>query len=391
MVSYFPYNPISDIEVSETLTVKNSRVLLRHIPKEGSIKIRGFVEVDSTVLVPYQFHCAYSTETHYREANRIINFNAQHNGATLTINYVAVGTVFTAEDANEIKAHLENDSIHSSYTLPTASAQVKGGVKIGDNLVMNGELLSASVPTASAAVKGGIKIGSNLTMSGEVLSANSNIIFKGSMNALPALPTLGWLVYVEGKFYLGDGANWLPFCTCEKEVVPEFINHKKVLTGPNDDVIYNGDITVTEPDAYGYIPDWQWGENQYCGDGTQITLPEAFRYVEFRITDASGNDLYYTTNNGAIEYDEDGYEHWYTWITDVDKAVAHFYLNADDSYQRLYLQTVDFAESDPYCLEFMNRIGYQRYRAGTGTLTIHWTTNRAGEVVYYRADAPYEE
>ena len=82
MVSYYPYNPISDIEVSETLTVKNSRVLLRHIPKENSIKIRGFVEVDSTVLVPYQFHCAYSTETHYREANRIID-SAQNNADSI--------------------------------------------------------------------------------------------------------------------------------------------------------------------------------------------------------------------------------------------------------------------------------------------------------------------
>ena len=33
-----------------------------------------------------------------------------------------------------------------SYTLPTASASTKGGVKVGDNLAMNGEVLSAKLP-----------------------------------------------------------------------------------------------------------------------------------------------------------------------------------------------------------------------------------------------------
>jgi hypothetical protein len=33
-----------------------------------------------------------------------------------------------------------------SYTLPTASASTKGGIKVGDNLAMNGEVLSAKLP-----------------------------------------------------------------------------------------------------------------------------------------------------------------------------------------------------------------------------------------------------
>ena len=62
-----------------------------------------------------------------------------------------------------------------SYTLPTASAEVKGGVKIGEGLEMDGEVLKATggtpyeLPTASAEIKGGVKIGSGLTMDGEVL------------------------------------------------------------------------------------------------------------------------------------------------------------------------------------------------------------------------------
>ena len=65
-----------------------------------------------------------------------------------------------------------------SYTLPTASANTKGGVKIGAGLTMDGEVLKNTnptpptpytLPTASADIKGGVKIGVGLTMDGEVL------------------------------------------------------------------------------------------------------------------------------------------------------------------------------------------------------------------------------
>ena len=93
----------------------------------------------------------------------------------------------------------------NAYSLPTASATVKGGIKVGSNLSMTGDTLNAkdttytaatqsapglmsaadkvkldgvatnannySLPTASATVKGGVKIGSNLSMNGEVLNA----------------------------------------------------------------------------------------------------------------------------------------------------------------------------------------------------------------------------
>lgn len=55
-----------------------------------------------------------------------------------------------------------------SYVLPTASANVKGGVKIGSGLSMNGEVLSATgggsyeLPVASETTLGGIKVGDGL-------------------------------------------------------------------------------------------------------------------------------------------------------------------------------------------------------------------------------------
>lgn len=65
-----------------------------------------------------------------------------------------------------------------SYTLPTASSETKGGVKIGSGLTMTGEVLSNnnptpySLPTASAETLGGVKVGSGLTIADGVLSAS---------------------------------------------------------------------------------------------------------------------------------------------------------------------------------------------------------------------------
>ena len=65
------------------------------------------------------------------------------------------------------------------YTLPTASAETKGGVKIGSGLSMSGEVLNNtnptpySLPTASDETKGGIKVGSGLSIDENgVLSAS---------------------------------------------------------------------------------------------------------------------------------------------------------------------------------------------------------------------------
>lgn len=57
-----------------------------------------------------------------------------------------------------------------SYTLPTASADTKGGVKVGTGLTMDGETLKNSnptpytLPTASAETKGGVKVGDGLNI-----------------------------------------------------------------------------------------------------------------------------------------------------------------------------------------------------------------------------------
>lgn len=64
-----------------------------------------------------------------------------------------------------------------SYTLPIASAETLGGIKVGDNLSINSETgaLSATeytLPTAAADTLGGVKVGSGLSIADGVLSAS---------------------------------------------------------------------------------------------------------------------------------------------------------------------------------------------------------------------------
>ena len=61
-------------------------------------------------------------------------------------------------------------------SIPTATASVLGGIKVGDRLTITNGVLSADVqgssytlPTASTTVKGGVKVGTNLEMNGEAI------------------------------------------------------------------------------------------------------------------------------------------------------------------------------------------------------------------------------
>ena len=82
------------------------------------------------------------------------------------------GSVITIEDAISAGGG-------GGYTLPTASASTKGGIKVGSGLEMSGEVLNNtnptpySLPIASADVLGGVKVGTGLAIADGVLS-NSN-------------------------------------------------------------------------------------------------------------------------------------------------------------------------------------------------------------------------
>lgn len=209
MVKYIPYDPLNPVAIiGESHTIVDGKIRLRHTPVEHSIKISNFTEVASPAALHLnEFACMYSRETAYRESNRIVYFSTAHNGATVAVNYSATGTVVTADDMNEIKAHLDaaaeselmnevahnkfsNDilalqksiaTISSTYQLPTASAKTKGGVRIGSGLSMAGEVLYSLVenytlPTATADKLGGVKVGDGL----EIVDGKLNVTISGA-------------------------------------------------------------------------------------------------------------------------------------------------------------------------------------------------------------------
>ena len=110
METYHPFNPKSTILVEESFTIEDAQVTLRHVPKKNSIHIDGFTETDYPTPEPNQFFCDYADD--YRFSSRILVFNPQNDNQEINVSYIAVGTVITSNDMNEIKAHLENSSIH---------------------------------------------------------------------------------------------------------------------------------------------------------------------------------------------------------------------------------------------------------------------------------------
>ena len=179
MEHYYPYDPSSTTVVEdEVQTVINGAIQLRHIPKQGSIQIAGFVESSSPRdLETNEFYCQYSLNTMSRECNRIIYFHESVSGQTVHVTYITVGTVFTADDANEIKRHLD---MPHTFNVPTATRTTKGIVRVGEGLEMQGDgILTCTVkgggleslPTANHTLKGGVKIGNGLAMIAESLTA----------------------------------------------------------------------------------------------------------------------------------------------------------------------------------------------------------------------------
>ena len=97
-----------------------------------------------------------------------------------------------------------NNGGGSSYVLPTASSNTKGGVKIGEGLTMDGEVLKNtnptpatpySLPTASNEVLGGIKIGSGLSIDENGVASAS-----GSAYVLPTASS-----NTKGGVKIGEG------------------------------------------------------------------------------------------------------------------------------------------------------------------------------------------
>jgi hypothetical protein len=95
-----------------------------------------------------------------------------------------------------------------SVSVPTATALILGGIKVGSGLTIDGDgLLSAnpgSIETASADTLGGIKVGSGLTIDGNgTLSANPGAI------SVATASTLGGVKVASGSGLSVDGTGFL--------------------------------------------------------------------------------------------------------------------------------------------------------------------------------------
>ena len=110
MKTYFPYDPSNpQLVEAEEHTIVAGQIRLDHVPIEGTLTIRGFVEATSASnLQSNEFYCNYRKDTLYREANRLVYFWRGRSGQVVFATYKAAGSPVTADDMNEIKAFMES-------------------------------------------------------------------------------------------------------------------------------------------------------------------------------------------------------------------------------------------------------------------------------------------
>jgi hypothetical protein len=125
----------------------------------------------------------------------------------------AAGKTPMADDNGKLDESWLPPRLSQENILPTASETVKGGIKIGGGLYMDGDTLKNynptpyGLPTASASVLGGVKVGSGLSISGGVLSALAGST--GSVGSVQILSPYqsGSTMYIT----VPSGGTWVLF------------------------------------------------------------------------------------------------------------------------------------------------------------------------------------
>ena len=126
----------------------------------------------------------------------------------LKANTSSLATVATSGSYNDLT---NKPAVPAEYSLPSASASSLGGIKVGNNLSIDGDGVlsgasSYSLPTASASSLGGIKVGAGLTITNDVLSASaSGIPYTGATKAVD----LGAFDLMVNGITVGRGKNGL--------------------------------------------------------------------------------------------------------------------------------------------------------------------------------------
>ena len=112
--------------------------------------------------------------------------------ATLAASGATAGT-YTSVTV-DAKGRVTAGTNPSSYTLPTATASVLGGIKIGSGLSIDGSGVvtaasSYTLPDATVSVKGGVIVGSGLSVSSGTISANVTSV-NGATGAVTVQKTI---------------------------------------------------------------------------------------------------------------------------------------------------------------------------------------------------------
>lgn len=152
----------------------------------GQILQAQLLAMISALGFGYQFMGVASPETAPGTPDAKVFYLAYTPGTYTNFNGIAVtGFCVLKYDTNWSKDDIPVSG--GSYTLPIASAETLGGVKIGTGLSINAQtgVLSANgggytLPIASAQVLGGVKIGTGLSIDAQgVLSTNGGSSFNG--------------------------------------------------------------------------------------------------------------------------------------------------------------------------------------------------------------------
>lgn len=336
MNTYYAYNTQSTQSVSETLTITNGQVQLRHIPRQSSVTIPGFMETTALVVPAGRFRVDYfDSNGEYREASRRIFFNAADNGKIISVGYNAVGTPVTAADMNEIKAHMANSTLHGSGTHPITPAQVQ-------------QVVAHMANTSIHSSNGFCYVGAYNDYDDFYYNYNGDIIDR-----------ISYFNIAENRMYvyIGSIGEFRPFNPGGGAGVK--LNHKHIINYENVDEDVSNQSWVF----------YYQGENSYW-----VTVPNTFANTY----EMDSSHHKYRVFKAKLCY-EDGTE-LPAWGWDDDESLLP--PNAYRQYE--WIDSYDVNNFDAIDV-------FQIYDYNGRPMYVHWTTDENGNVIDYDETVDYEE
>ena len=151
-------------EPSGTLMAQASTTMKRLALVNGKLLMNG-VDIDTKYATISHTHGnisntgAITSDTAVANGDKIIVADASTSSAL-----IRTGITFDGSTATKALTQKGTWETFNNYSLPTASSSTKGGIKVGSNLSMNGEVLNATDTTYTN--------GNGITISGTTISAN---------------------------------------------------------------------------------------------------------------------------------------------------------------------------------------------------------------------------